>query len=389
MSMFGYKVTGRVIGGCLALIVVLGLGFGCRQGENQQPVTQQNAGPASMELAFPENASYAGAYVDFGEGEDDVTYDALTAFEQMTGKHHAIIAFGSFWGEQAFPAKTVQIVTAYGAVPLIYWSPWDKPYDEGRGPDRFNLNAILAGQWDSYIDQWADAAKAYGKPLLVAWGIEMNGTWFPWSGYFYNADTTMKSKAGTPRYGGPELVKKANRYVVDRVRARKADNIRWGFHVNNFSSPREPWNSMENYYPGGGYVDWLGMSVYGKMMRSEGWAEFSEMMDEPYQEICKLDPVKPVLLAEWGVGEFPPADKAEFIAAGFAEMKNKYKRIRAAVFWHERWQNGDGSYSNLRVNSSPEALEAYRKGVADPYWLDTPQYRQSAQQVEKIQTQPQ
>jgi hypothetical protein len=42
------------------------------------------------------------------------------------------------------------------------------------------------------------------------------------------------------------------------------------------------------------------------------------------------------------------------------------------VYWHERWENDDGSFSNLRVNSSPETLDAYRKGVADPHWLADP-----------------
>lgn len=360
----------------LLSLAVLGLLSGCRQDDKQNPAVSQPApGTGAIELVLPETSCYPGAYVDFGEGEDDVTYDALTAFEKMTGKHHAIIAFGSFWGEQSFPGKAVNIVTAYGAVPLIYWSPWDKPYEESKGPDRFNLPDILAGKWDSYIDQWADAAKQYGKPLLVAWGLEMNGTWFPWSGCFYNTPKELSHAPGHPAHPGPELVKKTYRYVVDRVRARQVKNILWGFHVNNFSSPRAEWNSMARYYPGAGYVDWLGLSVYGKMNRKEGWAAFSAMMDGPYQEICKLDPHKPVFLAEWGAGEFPPGDKAGFIATGFNEIKNKYRRVRAAVFWHERWQNGDGSYSNLRVNSSPEALEAYRQGVADPYWRDYPQFR--------------
>ena len=40
--------------------------------------------------------------------------------------------------------------------------------------------------------------------------------------------------------------------------------------------------------------------------------------------------------------------------------------------WHERWETEEGTYANLRVNSSPESLAAYREGVADPYWLDRP-----------------
>ena len=81
------------------------------------------------------------------------------------------------------------------------------------------------------------------------------------------------------------------------------------------------------------------------------------------------------MIAEWGIGEFPKVgDKAEWIAEAFQIMK-RFSRLKAAVFWSERWQNDDGTYSNLRVTSSPRALEAYRSGVADPFWQDCPIYR--------------
>ena len=67
------------------------------------------------------------------------------------------------------------------------------------------------------------------------------------------------------------------------------------------------------------------------------------------KEIAKLDPSKPIFLAEWGVGEFPPADKAGFITKALNLIPTQYPRVRLAVYWHERWENGDGSFSNLRV----------------------------------------
>lgn len=363
----------------LALLLALlsvPLAGGCKDRSTDEPpgkaATEGQKPP--LTLAFPTNGAYAGAYVDFGEGESHVTYDALTDFEQMTGKHIAAVAFGNFWGDQEFPARTVKIIYAYGAVPLLFWSPWDKPYMESRGPDRFSLTEILAGKWDAYIDAWADQAREFGKPLLVAWGIEMNGTWFPWSGNFYDGGKVIGRNNGLPLYQGPELYKKAYRHVVDRVRARHADNILWGFHVNNFSSPRADWNRFAQYYPGSGYVDWLGMSLYGKMHRKEGWAKFTDMMNEPYEEICRLDADKPVFLAEWGVGEFPPEDKAGFITQALTLVPQRYPRVRLAVYWHERWENEDGTFSNLRVNSSPAALKAYRQGISSPYWLDRPQF---------------
>jgi hypothetical protein len=362
--------SGRIPGLAALFLCALLCCAGCQR---EEAVVVKENGP--QELVMPDAGAYTGAYVDFGEGEDDVSYDAIKAFEEMTGKHLAMVAFGNFWGEQAFPVKTMEIVSGYGAIPLIFWSPWDRPYMEDRGPDRFNLPDILAGKWDSYIDQWADAARAYGKPILVSWGLEMNGDWFPWSGIFYGGGRVIGAKNGQPLHAGPELVKQAYRYVVDRVRARKALNILWGFHVNNATIPGEAWNSMEHYYPGAEYVDWLGLSVYGKIMRGGDWASFANVMDGAYGEICRLDPGKPVILAEWGVGEFPPDNKAEFITRAFTGLETRYPRVKAAVFWHERWENQDGSFSNLRVNSSPEALDAYRAGVALPYWIDRPQFR--------------
>ena len=359
----------------IGILLCITLWSGCKSRDTNETTISPKKDLSKAQLIFPENGVYTGAYVDFGEGEDNVTYDALVSFEKMTGKHSAIIALGGFWGEQAFPRKEVDIVHAYGAVPLIFWSPWDKPYVESRGPDKFSLNEILAGTWDSYIDSWADGAKAFAKPVLVAWGLEMNGTWFPWSGCYYDGGELVQDENGKKEYKGSELYKKAFRYVVDRVRARKVDNSLWGFLVNNFSSPRTEWNMIAQYYPGAEYVDWLGMSVYGKMIKSEGWPEFNQVMEKPYQDICMLDAKKPILLAEWGVGEYPPEDKAGFIASALHDIQKKYTRIKGAVYWHERWENNDGSYSNLRINSSPESLDAYKKGIAEPYWVGEPQYR--------------
>jgi hypothetical protein len=81
------------------------------------------------------------------------------------------------------------------------------------------------------------------------------------------------------------------------------------------------------------------------------------------------------MIAEWATGEFPHSGerggvgKAEWITHGLTLFRTRYPRIKAAVYWHERWQNADGSYSNLRVNSSVESLRAYREDIAHPDWL--------------------
>ncbi|MCX8011579.1 MAG: glycoside hydrolase family 26 protein [Desulfobacterota bacterium] len=350
---------------------------GCHQ-DSSSSTSQQKDKPELKKLLRlevpPAGYAYTGAYIDFGETEDIVTLEAMENFEKMVRKHQAIIAFSNYWGKQNFPERQLKIITEYGAVPLIYWSPWDHPYQEGTFPDRFNLHRILSGEWDNYIDFWAIQAKKYGKPMLVSWGLEMNGNWFPWSGVFYGGGKVIPH-TNPPRYEGPEVYKKAYRYVVDRVRAQGAHNIQWIFHANNSSNPDEPWNCIANYYPGSEYVDWLGLSAFGQQYPGSGWISFEKTLPSYYQKICSLDHNKPFILAEWGVGEFPGAgDKGKWIAEAFRRIPVEFPRLKAAIFWHERWQNGDLSYSNLRVNSSEESLLAYREGVANPFWLDYPRF---------------
>lgn len=362
----------------LALAVVaLGLAGLCAAWHAAHSASRVKAEPA------PATGILTGAYMDFGDREDDVTLEKIEGFEQLVGKHQGIVASSSYWGEQSFPAANVRLIARHGSVPLVFWSPWDRPYKEGRGPDQYSLSSIIAGAHDAYIDRWADGAREFGQPMIVSFANEMNGSWFPWSGTLYGG--------GKPAPGGgfqgPETFKAAWRHVVDRIRARGARNVKWVLHFMDFSMPNEEWNLAAEYYPGADYVDWLGFSLYGAQFPSdEHYPDFVSCFDWPYTELAQIDATKPVMLCEWGVGEFPAkGDKGEWIRGAFRTMSDtaKYPHLKAAVFWQERWQNSAdetdesskenaGKYSDLRVNSSPGALRAYREGVAAPIFLDRP-----------------
>ena len=234
---------------------------------------------------------------------------------------------------------------------------------------------------------------------MVSFANEMNGIWFPWSGYFYGAQEYVKrpeisGASGEMRLEGAETFKSAYRHVVDRVRSRGAKNVIWVFHVNNYNFPSNiPWIGMKDYYPGSEYVDWLGLSVYGQQMPLTPWTDFE--LRGPYDELANVDSSKPMMIAEWGVGEFPErqgqvggGDKAGWIQDAFQLMTSKFPRIKAAIYWNERWQNGQpkvsGLFSDLRVNSSPESLEAYRAGAAFPYWIGYPQVKEPPTPGRKI-----
>ena len=62
--------------------------------------------------------------------------------------------------------------------------------------------------------------------------------------------------------------------------------------------------------------------------------------------------------------------KADWIDEAFATLTSgRYPRIKAIGWWHENFDD-----SQLRIDSSPESLEAYRRGVSDPLFLTTAQF---------------
>ena len=323
-------------------------------------------------LAVPEKGAYTGVYAEFGEAEDEVTLERIEDFATLVGRRPALVAFGNQWGKGQFPTEQVRTIQRAGGVPLILWYP--EPTEAQKNTVAFPLEEIVAGRWDDYLDSWGRAAKAVQAPLLVSWGLEMNGQWFPWSGIFHGAGAAVPG-SDPPHAKGPEMFKEAYRHVVDRVRATGASNVEWVFHTNSDNNPDEPWNRMAAYYPGADWVDWLGMSAYGAQFRDQDWVPVREAILQPYAELAAIDPSKPILLGEWGIGEFPKkGSKGAWIREAMAEMR-RLPRLRGAIFWHERWQNADLSYSNLRANSSLEALTAFREGIAQPFWLDRPQLR--------------
>src|ERR1700730_5552425 len=183
---------------CVAMSI-----FGATSCERAAPRTSVDPnGP--VEVVVPERGAYTGAFIDFGDEEDDVALEMIEDFEQMVGKHQAIIASSSYWGEQSFPTANLNVVWRHGSLPLVFWSPWDRPYVQNRGPDKFNLNDIIAGKWDTYIDKWADSAREFGHPMIVAFGVEMNGDWFPSSGVYYGGDKWIEDDES---WEGPEHFK--------------------------------------------------------------------------------------------------------------------------------------------------------------------------------------
>ncbi|MFA5404258.1 MAG: glycosyl hydrolase, partial [Ignavibacteria bacterium] len=229
-------------------------------------------------IAPPENGIYVGAFPDMGGTEDSVTFARLKAFENLTGQKPVWIYFSNNWfGKIKFPAKEVQIIKEYGSIPFIRLMPRSDFTDDKPDPV-YSLQKIIDGKFDKELKAWAIEAKNYGEPLMFEFGTEMNGNWFPWSGYHNGKN--------------PEKFKDAYIHIIELFKNEETDNITFVFHVNYDSSPQENWNTMSAYYPGDEYIDWIGMSIYGAQKSNDEWINISEIFDVAYKEMSGISKYK-------------------------------------------------------------------------------------------------
>ena len=193
-------------------------------------------------LAVPADGAYFGVA---HEGMHTTEGGVEEWSRSHAGARPAIVHWFQQWGsgENRFREDWVRDVAAQGAVPMISWEPWAKPVGEYAAPEQqdFHLQRIIDGEFDTYIRAWAQAAAAYGDPILIRFMHEFNGDWYPWS-IGLNGQT-------------PEMYVEAWRHVHAIFTAAGAANVSWVW------SPI--WGEQEHgpAYPGDDVVDWVSTTV--------------------------------------------------------------------------------------------------------------------------------
>jgi hypothetical protein len=329
---------------------------------------------------------YHSAFVFQGnEGwEDTVTRNEVTDFEALVGKQLVWAYFSNNWFSGiTFPAEGVNTLKELGRIPFIrlmarHEDAWENP----GGETLFTMQNIINGMFDNELRTWARAARDCGIPLLVEFGTEVNGEWFPWNGKYHGGGTL--NGYGDPNYpDGPERFRDAYRHIIQLFRDEGADNITWFFHVNNSNWPNEEWNQYSYYYPGDDYIDWIGVSVYGPQTPDSDYETFTSLMDVSYPMLSALSADKPIALLEFSICEGSWSKKGWITDAFDSIAGGRYPRLKAISWWNEKWENSDGSWSDLTVDSSVHSLEAYRNGVANAIFISAPVFSGRGNRIER------
>lgn len=220
----------------------------------------------------------------------------------------------------------------------------------------FKLKRIINGLLDDDLRLWAQAARDFGSPLIVEYGTECNGDWFPWNVRWNGA--RLRRFGDRTKYDGPERFVAAFHHVVTLMRAEGATNITWVFHANWDDGPEQPWNRLEDYYPGDDVVDWVAISAYGPQTPLDNYLDlFRDEIAAAYPRLQSVAPGKPVIIAEFGVTAGNPLITPEAWAGPALDdlLAFRWPAVIGFSWWNERWQNdNDPAHdTTMRVQDIP------------------------------------
>ena len=283
----------------------------------------------------------------FAAGSPSDGGTALEDLVTLTGKDFEIASWFQSWDEPWYASEAITTTAGGRRDALVAWEPFNRKTQD-----------IIDGVYDEYIDQFAlDIANHPGIVWLRPFH-EMNGDWYPWSATY---GATYEYEWVSNETSSPAHLAEAWKHVVDRFRALDINNVRWVFNVN---AEDVPWDApFEDYYPGGEYVDAVGIDGYNFGDSPEvwwNWVTFEEIMTQPYNRLVAMAPDKEVWICEFASKEpakndGAPADPAHSKATWVRQMmeSDKFPALTTLVWFNENKER------DWRMNSSPEVLQTF------------------------------
>ena len=247
---------------------------------------------------------------------------------------------GSYWQVRAF-AKAVRMQPRL----VVYYSDWGAPFSShfagevhlhgGKplvqiDPRQVSFAGIASGNQDGYLRSYAQQVRAYRYPVVLSFGQEMNGSWYPWG-----AD-----------HVAPATFVAAWRHIVRLFRAERVKNAIWLWDVN-CNVPGS--YAIKSWWPGNTYVSWAGVDCY-YAYRSD---TFDRMFASTIAAIRRLTSA-PVLIGETAAG--PVAGQPEKIMNLFAGVL-RYRLL--GFVWFDQAQDNGPYHQDWRLEQNPRALAVF------------------------------
>lgn len=272
----------------------------------------------AVHAALPvRGASYLGVYAS-GLPQ---SYHPAETFAAAAGRRPNIVVYYSAWREPFQPAFARQ-AWRHGATVLVQVEPFTA-----------SVPSIAAGDSDSYLRAYASAVRNFGHPVILSFGHEVNGPWYPWG---------QKTR--------PRVYVAAWRHIVTLFRQQGADNVTWLWSVNIGKLAL-----LNTRYPGGRYVNWIGVTGY---YTGPGSNFVNTQLAQTIAYMRRLAPGKPVLIAETGIPSGP---------ARPAQIMNLFQGARSdrllGIVYFDVRQAGGIYHQDWRLEGHPASVAAFRRAV--------------------------
>jgi mannan endo-1,4-beta-mannosidase len=260
----------------------------------------------------------AGVY----EPGSPASWSDISGFTSTTGVEPRIVVYYSSWKEP-FSTSFAQTARSHDAYVLVQLEP-----------NNVALSSIASGGSDAYLRSYAAAVVAFGHPVILSFGHEMNGTWYSWGDGHTPASTFVA----------------AWRHVVKVFRDAGAANVTWLWAVNSIEGAS---SSLSQWWPGAEWVNWVGIDGYFYRATDT----FGSVFGSTIADIRTFSSA-PLLIAETAVGTTP--NRESQIDALFAGVQANHL---AGVDWFDEAQNAGLYHQNWRLEDDPSALAAFSAAV--------------------------
>jgi mannan endo-1,4-beta-mannosidase len=247
----------------------------------------------------------------------------VAGFRRYAGSHLRLVEFyNRFPGP--FQSSAAQQVVNMHELPLIQLDP-----------RQISLAKLAAGAYDSSIRSYAREVKAFGCHVVLSFGHEMNGWWYPWG---LPGTTPRAFKAAWRHFFGIF----AAEHVTNVIRSWDPSHEHVHYRSGKVAWPASMW------FPGNKYIDWVGIDGYLTPGHS-----FDNVLRFQLRNIRRVTH-KPIYLAETGVAD--SAIQARQIAGLF---KGIWRWHLAGLVWFD--QDRRAAWS---LGGKPRKDAAFRRAVA-------------------------
>jgi hypothetical protein len=317
-----HRLRGAVIAGLSAALVF----------SSTMPVAAaaRPTGPLSREAGAWFGATANQNLTDGGSG----TRSEVMALEADLGRQLDVDSRFYTWNQQ-MPSAQEAWDLENGRIPMLTWGK----------PDTLT---ITSGSQDAWIRAQAQRLAQLPGPFFFRFWAEMD------------ADSTA-SKVHSPA----DFIA-AWRRVHDIFVQEGATNAVWVWCPTAWKfvtgGPLPP-----VFYPGDAYVDWVAADGYNWAPNKPGtaWRSLVQIFQSFYDWAVTTG--KPIMIAETGVLERNPGDKAAWIADAQAALKSGFSMVQAFVYFNTQLVHSGITY-DWRTDTSTSSYDAYKAMAADPYF---------------------